>query len=371
MNKKRRKFKEGQQRSNTGIIVLLSCLLFYTPTFLSFFGTTKVPISWIILGIGMATLYAGVFCLNYFWIIPATLLRRPGRNAIFFITNVLLILGVSALVPLTFTLGGITMGPPHHATHTLAGFILDYVRFMIRDGVMLVLAVAFAYALRISQRQQEMRRRELELDAERREVELKSLKAQLNPHFLFNTLNNIYALIGISPERAQKALHDLSSMLRFMIYDSTYAEVPLTKEMHFIADYIELMKLRLNPSVRLECDIRPEGCEELRIVPLLFLTLVENAFKHESHDTEQGFISVYIGKEEKVVACRVRNTCDEQKARQPERIEESGVGLENVTRQLKLIYPGMSSFSHGREGNVYEAKIEIDINAMQKRWEEN
>ncbi len=286
---RKEKSLEKQQRSNTGIIVLLSCLLFYSPSVLSLFDTSREPVSWIVFSIVISTLYVGVFCLNYFWIIPRTLLRGPGRNALFFVTNILFIVAILAILPVIFHMVAMPPGPRHPETSSLARYILDYVRFMIRDGIMLVLAIAFAYALRISQRQQEMRRRELELDAERRDVELKSLKAQLNPHFLFNTLNNIYALIGISPERAQKALHDLSNMLRFMIYDSTYAEVPLTKEMHFIGDYIELMKLRLNPSVRLECDIRPDGCEELRIVPLLFLTLVENAFKHESHGTEQGF----------------------------------------------------------------------------------
>lgn len=96
---------------------------------------------------------------------------------------------------------------------------------------------------------------ELELNAEKQKIEIRSLKAQLNPHFLFNTFNNIYALIGFAPDRAQQALHDLSNMLRFMIYDSALPYVSVEKELHFISDYVELMRLRCSSSQRLGCNI--------------------------------------------------------------------------------------------------------------------
>lgn len=144
---------------------------------------------------------------------------------------------------------------------------MGYLRFVVRDGIMMVLSIALAYALRLAQDRENMRRKRLELEAEQRRIELKSLKAQLNPHFLFNSLNNIYALIAISPERAQKALHDLSGMLRFMIYDAANSFVPLQKEMQFISDYVELMKLRLSSGIRLDCAITTSGSEGLTIAP--------------------------------------------------------------------------------------------------------
>ena len=117
-----------------------------------------------------------------------------------------------------------------------------------------------------------------ELEKGRVEAELKSLKNQLNPHFLFNTLNNIYSLIAFNPETAQHAVHDLSRLLRYILYENNQNRVPLAKEIEFIDNYIALMKIRLPQEVIVETEIYAE--RNVEIAPLLFITLVENAFKH-------------------------------------------------------------------------------------------
>lgn len=347
-------------------MILLSLLLFYLPPVLSVFSRNTEPTSWIMLNVIMATFYSAVFCLNYFLIVPRTMIHAD-RKAIFFLVNLVMIMVICSFAPLWFESRGGIPGPPHlrREPSTWMHHFLGYFRFVIRDAIMMVLAAGLAYALRLSSEREKMRRRELELNAERRQLELRSLKAQLNPHFLFNSLNNIYALIAISPERAQNALHDLSGMLRFMIHDAASSLVPLRKELNFISDYVRLMRLRLGASVSLDSEIDGSGGENLSIAPLLFLTVVENAFKHERHDDGKGFIRIVISAAGDEVTCTVRNSCSGQSAASPERsTPESGVGLKNVERQLKLLYPGAHSFSTGCEEGVFTARISVMKSAM-------
>ncbi len=355
-------------RSNfagTATVILLSFLLFYFPSMLAILSKGDEPWGWTLMSIIMATLYTAIFCINYFWLVPVTLFKND-RKIIFFLSNILLILLACSLVPIWFESHGGLPRPRHlvHQQLSIWQYLMSYVKFIIRDGIMMILATALAYALRLSKEHENMRRRELELDAERQQIELKSLKAQLNPHFLFNSLNNIYALIAISPERAQKALHDLSSMLRFMIYDAASAYVPLIKEIQFISDYVELMKLRLSGSIKLGCNISLSNTEGLSIAPLLFLTLVENAFKHTTNNGNGGFINIDIRVDGEWVACCVRNSCAADNANSTQPMTESGVGLTNVERQLKLLYPESHVFSLDRSDNIFTAKIKILLCAL-------
>lgn len=357
-------------RSNfaeTATVVLLAFLLFYFPSMLAILTKGDEPWEWIMWSIAMATSYTAVFCIDYFWIVPATLFRKD-RKFLFFFSNIILILVACSLIPLWFETHGGLPRPRHLADHpfSLGQYLMNYLKVMIRDGIMMIFAVALAYALRLSKEHENMRRRQLELDAERQQIELKSLKAQLNPHFLFNSLNNIYALIGISPERAQKALHDLSNMLRFMIYDAASAYVPLEKEIKFISDYVELMKLRLGSSVRLDCNISTSNTGDMAIAPLIFLTLVENAFKHVANTDGKGFISIDIGATEQCVTCRVENSCLPGDTKTKPSMTNSGVGLSNIRRQLGLIYPGRHTLSIQKNGNEFFAEITIMSDVLRR-----
>ena len=338
-------------------VVLLSFLLFYFPSVLSILGSGDEPREWIAFSLLMSTFYAGVFCVNYFWLVPSIIIHND-RKVLYFLINFCLIVGVCGFVPLIIES---VVGLPHHmrdygAARTWYSFLVGYIRFVIRDGTMMILSAALAFALRLSGEREDMRRRELELQGERRQIELKSLKAQLNPHFLFNSLNNIYALIGFAPGRAQQALHELSGMLRFMIYDSGTPYVPLEKELHFIASYIELMKLRLSPSVSLKCVIPDVGGGKCRIAPLLLLTLVENAFKHSAPACGGHFIDISISLDRCTLACRVRNSFDGGKSE-----TTRGVGLDNVRKQLGLIYPDRHSFMTKAEDTVFDAALTLEL----------
>lgn len=352
-------------KSGTATVILLSFLLFYLPSVIALFSHGDEPWSWTLLSIIMATFYTAVFCINYFKLVPMVLFRSD-RKVLFFLLNFLIIAVICCLTPLCFERLGAFPRPKHLIGQemTIMQHLMGYFRFVIRDGIMMILAASLAYALRLSRERENVRRRELEVNAERKQIELKSLKAQLNPHFLFNSLNNIYALIAISPDRAQEALHDLSSMLRFMIYDAASALVPLSKELRFIADYVELMKLRLNSSIRLECNIIEPSSEEMKIAPLLFLTLVENAFKHSTANDDGWFISINITSDKEWLSCCVANSCLKNNSNRMIEGEESGVGLMNVEQQLRLIYPGQHIFSLSETDGVYSATIKISIGAL-------
>lgn len=356
------------RKGGNATVLLLAFLLFYFPTMLAVFSGSGEPRGWIVMSVSMATLYSLVFCINYFWLVPQMLVKSD-RTSLYFIINIVIIILLCSIAP-------IYMLSNHHFPRmkhmrgvdpTLWMYFMEYLRFVIRDGVMMILSAGLAYAMRLSRERENVRRRELELNAEQRQIELQSLKAQLNPHFLFNTLNNIYALIGFAPERAQQALHDLSGMLRFMIYDSVSAYVPLHKEFSFISDYVELVKLRMSSSVRINCNICKIQDSSLSIAPLLLLTIVENAFKHCSPSQAGHFIEINIFENDGNLVCEVRNSVGEKIVTDTDLSKNSGVGLENVRKQLNLVYPGKHSISLGKENGVFHAVISISLSALSRQ----
>lgn len=190
------------------------------------------------------------------------------------------------------------------------------------------------------------------------ETELASLKQQLNPHFLFNTLNNIYSLISINQEFAQDAVHRLSSLIRYVLYESDHPFVPLSKDLIFTANYIQLMSLRLPSHVKLETDIMKPS-ETVTIAPLLFMSLVENAFKHGVSPVHSSYISVKIAnKGHHELECRVENS---NFPKQETDISGSGIGLNNLKKRLELIYPGAYTLDIAEDNDRYITTLTIKI----------
>ena len=198
---------------------------------------------------------------------------------------------------------------------------------------------------------------------------MQNLKSQLNPHFLFNTLNNIYSLIAFSPERAQEAVHDLSRLLRYVLYDSSQPMVPLEKELDFIRNYVELMRIRLPEHVKLTTDISPAPHEtqdaahlvtcliQTQVTPLLFISLIENAFKHGVSHNKPSFIDLKIHQEGTRIVCSIRNS-DFPKDNGQDK-SGSGIGLQNLSRRLELLYPSHHIFTYGQKGDEYVCLLEL------------
>lgn len=176
-----------------------------------------------------------------------------------------------------------------------------------------------------------------ELENEKLETELKFLKAQLNPHFLFNTLNNLYAQVITESGKAADMILQLSGILDYVLYKSQKETVPLKEEIDIIEDFLALEKIRYGD--RLEIELEVSGNLTVPISPLLFLSLVENAFKHGVRKgIEQAIVRIEIKEENGTVLCKVWNTKSDY--HEIERDDHrKGLGLSNVKRQLTITYP--------------------------------
>ena len=201
---------------------------------------------------------------------------------------------------------------------------------------LLVLGIATAITV-VQQWQREAQLRE-RVDQQRTEAELSLLKAQINPHFFFNTLNNIYSLTLIDGERARAALHRLSRMMRYVLYDTAAGQAQLSQEVAFVQDYITLMQLRLTDRVQVVFE-HPEPVREVLIAPMLLLPFVENAFKHGVAATQASRIIISLQQPAPDrLTIEVRNTLVPKTG--ADLAGSNGIGLVNTRRRLDLLYPG-------------------------------
>jgi two-component system, LytTR family, sensor kinase len=207
--------------------------------------------------------------------------------------------------------------------------------------------------------QHDVRLRE-KLERARIDSELSFLKAQINPHFFFNTLNNIYALTVIDVEASREALHKLSRMMRYVLYESQQGTVQLSQEIAFAQDYIKLMQLRLTDKVTVQLT-PPSPMHDVPIAPMLFLPFIENAFKHGVSATQPSRIEIIIRQEGPKVFVEVKNTLFSDK--KSTSLEESnGIGLVNTRRRLDLLYPGRYELAvqENKKENEYLVQLELE-----------
>ncbi len=206
---------------------------------------------------------------------------------------------------------------------------------------------------------QENLRRAETLRAEKSAAELLALKSQIQPHFLFNTINNIYALARVkSPKTAPVALK-LAHLLRFVLYETQKTEIPLATEVQILEDYLDLEKLRFDDDrLKIEVVFEMENPQFL-VTPLLFLPLVENAFKHGAGEQrENASIKICLRQTGGRLDFEVKNSLPEEKILE----KTDGIGLKNVRRQLELIYPNRSGLEVLKNADFFEVKLWISIN---------
>lgn len=294
-----------------------------------------------------------IFYLNYCLLIPHYLFK--GHTKSYFLMNAVCILIIAA------------------GSHCWQEFIIahpDSIRsmrrpagppkwiFFLRDIFSMVLTVGLSAAIRMSRRWAANESARHEAEQQRTEAELKNLRNQLNPHFLLNTLNNIYALIAFDTDKAQQAVQELSRLLRHVLYDNQQNLVPLNKEMDFIRNYIALMRIRLSANVTVEThfDIRPES--RMEIAPLIFISLIENAFKHGISPTEPSYIRIHFSQTADRVCCEIANSYHPKTQADK---SGSGIGLEQVHRRLELSYPGRYTWEQGVDetGKEYRSTLTI------------
>ena len=232
--------------------------------------------------------------------------------------------------------------------------------FVMRDMLSMVLTVALATAIKLVGRWSQIENEKNQAEKNRTEAELKNLRSQLNPHFLLNTLNNIYALIAFDTDKAQQAVQELSRLLRHVLYDNQQPFVSLGKEMDFIRNYIELMRIRLSTNVTVQTQINISPDSRTQIAPLIFISLIENAFKHGISPTEPSLIFIGFSESEHQVECVITNS-NFPKSNGDK--SGSGIGLHQVKKRLELLYPGKHSWKCGlsEDGKTYTSQLIIEI----------
>jgi len=231
----------------------------------------------------------------------------------------------------------------------LFGFLSHLVTSMLLSG--------FAIGLGVMEKLKQNEKKQKELEKEKLNSELAFLKNQVSPHFFFNTLNNIYSLIGIDGPTAQDSVLKLSKLMRYLLYESENGETLMSHEIDFMNNYIDLMKLRLSPRVELQIDF-PKEFPDFSIPPLLFVSFVENAFKHGVSHRDRSFIHIRMTIENDQINFVSENSMG--KSSQPGDMQHSGIGLENVRKRLHLLFPDKHDLTIEQNETVFHVELTIN-----------
>lgn len=339
-------------RHASGIIqIFIWGLLISTPVLLALGDIAnfrQILLSWV-LPIG---LMAVLFYLTYFLYVPRLLFRR--HKAAFFLCSGGSVMALVALALFLILRDAGTLDRRDILAATAIG-MLQVVGYS--------LFVFAAFALRSMQRNQKLERERLIQQEELARMETERLKSQLNPHFIFNTLNNISALVEISPESARDAIARLSLMMRHILEQGGIRFVPLDSEIGFLRDYISLMQLRYTSSLEVRAEFPDESVTRaVSVPPMLFISLVENAFKHGASSRVPSSIGIRMTVDGASLTLDVSNTLLPRKLRSS--VPSHGVGITNLCRRLEMLYPGSFTFSCGEREyeSLYRATLTIPCN---------
>jgi two-component system LytT family sensor kinase len=301
-----------------------------------------------------------VFYVNLFILIPRFLFN--GKVVIYTIVAIMLIFAVTLLsdyLNTIFDLNEVIIKRPHSPKQGLGRGQGHHGSFNTFVSGLNLLMIGLGITISFIQKwQQEVNLRE-QLEKEKVTTELTLLKAQINPHFFFNTLNTIYSYTLSDGDVARTAITNLSKMMRYVLYDASGKQTTLSKEIDFIREYIELMKLRISDKTTVVSLIQ-ESSGDLMIAPMIFLPFIENAFKHGVSGIADGHITIGIMQSGRSVELIVKNTVYEN--RRASEDESNGIGMANTTRRLELLYAGNYSLSTGLVNkSEYEVKLKITL----------
>lgn len=221
-----------------------------------------------------------------------------------------------------------------------------------------LLVFIFSTGLKVINQWLQSERRGKQIENEKLNAELSFLKAQINPHFLFNTLNNIYALAADKSDQTANAVMKLSGIMRYVLTEAKNDVVPLEKEIRFITDYLELQKMRTTNKTCIGFTIagEPNGKQ---VSPLLFLPFIENAFKYGVSTRDMSPIAILIDIQHNAINFKVTN--NKHRNANIIRADNTGIGINNTRRRLDLLYPGKHSLAINDEKETYTINLNIQI----------
>ncbi|MFC0512558.1 sensor histidine kinase [Mucilaginibacter angelicae] len=275
--------------------------------------------------------------LNLYFLIPHFL--QKGHYGWYFFLLALTIAASSVLIIPGYYLSAWLAGGSARTMFGLNGDWNSFYHLAKSDPLKsTIAATTLGMSIKLTKNWMETQRRQRELEKEKLETELKFLKYQFNPHFLFNSINSIFFLIHKNPDIASASLAQFSDLLRHQLYESNDSLIPLKKEIAYLENFIELEKLRQSPDLKTVFNIDDDYSPGLGIAPFILMTFVENAFKHVSkHKDSPNWIRMDLkidGQSLKMIIANSRADNDSQQV-----IHYGGIGLKNVQRRLDLLYP--------------------------------
>jgi sensor histidine kinase YesM len=302
--------------------------------------------------------------LVMYWVIPRHLLRGRYGLALASMVGITVFTGLFScllaeygIVPFRRSLG---LAQPYNTL--MAGFMAGL------RGANTV--AGFAAAIKLTKYWYHKNQLTQQLEKEKLTAELQLLKAQVHPHFLFNTLNNLYSLTLLKSDHAPEVVLKLSALLRYMLYECNAPQVPLGKEVRMMQDYVELERLRYGDRLDLVLNVRGDLAGK-GIAPLLLLPLLENAFKHgASEQLEQAWIALDLIVKDNMLKMKLINGVGEAAPPVPAETDFHGIGLHNVRKRLELLYPGRHELKILREAETFMVTLSICLRQGETRGNE-
>ena len=296
-----------------------------------------------------------VFYANYKWLTPKYFVS--GKHRYFTVINFVMIVSFSIFLHYWMDYTRDLFQPVvmrYRVPDTLDDFL-----FFVRDCINFCIFATAATCIKLAQQWIWADKALKAAESAKVAAELGNLRSQINPHFLLNTLNNIYALTAIDTDRAQNAIQQLSKLLRHMLYDNQEAEVPLKDEITFLDNYINLMKIRLPKTVDVQF-LRDVQNPDIRVAPLMFISLVENAFKHGISPTEPSFVHITLTQKGNDLSVTIENS---NYPKSEDDRSGHGIGLQQVQRRLDLSYYNRYEWTQNvsDDGTIYSSNIKIKL----------
>lgn len=334
------------KNSNIGYHILGIILILLIPSiiFPSLIHSSKIPLPFLIKDTTLVALLICFFYLHYHFLIS----KFYNTKKYFFYILVLIII-FSFLCSFAIPFKHFLPDPHSHSKEGLTN--LQYFLKELRQNFFFFIGVLFAsLALKLNHQWKQ-------IEQEKLNAELSYLKAQINPHFLFNTLNSIYSLALVKSDSTPKAILELSSLMRYVISESKEKFVPVEKEINYIKNYIDLQKLRLDDTVSVS--FTTEGDIEHKLIsPLMLIPFIENAFKHGVNPEENSVIDIFIIVQDKNLLLKVTNVLVTQIY---DINTQSGYGIENAKSQLQLLYPNKHSLTLEEANHCFIVTLKLII----------
>jgi Histidine kinase len=278
-----------------------------------------------------------LFLINLFVLVPKLLFN--DKRIQYFVIVTVMIFSVAVISLIIHPIGPPQppgMGNPPPDLQPVRSYDLQSLLGTILNNLitaLLIIGSSTALELEYKWRSEQKLRKDAE--KEQLKTSLALLRHQVSPHFLMNTLNNIHSLVEMDAAKAQEAIERLSTLMRYLLYDSAQNTIELKKEIEFIHSFISLMQLRHSDEVEVRVVV-PAQVPEMKIPPMLFISLLENAFKHGVCYPFKSFIDFELQLSDSNLNCTIRNS--KHKVQSKSQDEYSGIGLDNIKKSLKLLY---------------------------------